>query len=512
MHAVLRRYGPVFLMSLLWSCCLAPGLRAEETAAPVIPEASRGALRHGTLATIDTGGQFVPAPTPGQATHLHPGVDLVAPCGTPVYAAASGRVVDAISSAADPDFAFLGYMVRIQHAATGSDQPHPQQLREVQRRLHQAGFDAGPIDGLLGRRTRAALHDYQAYRGLPVTGKPDAATLTALGVTTPETDTGGGLYSLYLYLQGPPPVAVGQRVSGGRTVIGRVGSSGVAQACYTHFEMRRFPTRYLPDRTWNDPRSIYGRNSQHAAQLLRQYWVDPEAYLGRPAPAAGASAAFPGAGAANATTARLTLRDGRALVGQIQHGALEVESSLDTVTVDAATIASLGHDSMTLRDGSVITGRPVGGHLTVDTAYGSFTLPAHQIDTIVVTSARASAVPEAAPKPPAHLQHRTTRGDAGQPRPRSDTRVARAYPELVRLRVLNDTDQILHVYIDGSQDYVRLRPRQVLSRELAAGQHHIKATAVLELGPVLMPLGSFDSSVHIRDDAIIRISSSDLLR
>jgi hypothetical protein len=53
--------------------------------------------------------------------------------------------------------------------------------------LKQEGFDPGPIDGTLGSQTRAALRQYQAKRGLPVTGLPDEATQKALGVQT-QTD------------------------------------------------------------------------------------------------------------------------------------------------------------------------------------------------------------------------------------------------------------------------------------------------------------------------------------
>lgn len=53
-------------------------------------------------------------------------------------------------------------------------------LRAAQRTLESAGFDVGPIDGILGPRTRAALRAYQEKQGLPRSGKLDAATLKAL--------------------------------------------------------------------------------------------------------------------------------------------------------------------------------------------------------------------------------------------------------------------------------------------------------------------------------------------
>ncbi len=42
---------------------------------------------------------------------------------------------------------------------------------ELQRSLNTLGFDAGPVDGLPGRRTAAAVRAFQASRGFPVTGE-----------------------------------------------------------------------------------------------------------------------------------------------------------------------------------------------------------------------------------------------------------------------------------------------------------------------------------------------------
>ena len=43
----------------------------------------------------------------------------------------------------------------------------------VQRALAGRGFNPGPIDGRLGRRTEATLAAFQAAYGLKITGKPD---------------------------------------------------------------------------------------------------------------------------------------------------------------------------------------------------------------------------------------------------------------------------------------------------------------------------------------------------
>jgi hypothetical protein len=54
--------------------------------------------------------------------------------------------------------------------------------RRVQQRLKVLGFDPGPVDGLWGPESQAALRRYQETYALPVTGEVDRATLTALGL------------------------------------------------------------------------------------------------------------------------------------------------------------------------------------------------------------------------------------------------------------------------------------------------------------------------------------------
>lgn len=53
-------------------------------------------------------------------------------------------------------------------------------LRAAQLYLRFAGFDPGPVDGVMGGRTRAALTAFQTQQGLDATGAVDAAVLDAL--------------------------------------------------------------------------------------------------------------------------------------------------------------------------------------------------------------------------------------------------------------------------------------------------------------------------------------------
>jgi hypothetical protein len=53
-------------------------------------------------------------------------------------------------------------------------------IGQAQEQLKAAGFNPGPIDGVLGPRTRDALRRYQVSRGLPSTGGLDEATRQVL--------------------------------------------------------------------------------------------------------------------------------------------------------------------------------------------------------------------------------------------------------------------------------------------------------------------------------------------
>ncbi len=53
-------------------------------------------------------------------------------------------------------------------------------LRAAQLYLTFCGFDPGPVDGILGSRTRAALIDFQNQQGMPTTGEVSDAVLEKL--------------------------------------------------------------------------------------------------------------------------------------------------------------------------------------------------------------------------------------------------------------------------------------------------------------------------------------------
>jgi len=63
-----------------------------------------------------------------------------------------------------------------------NDLPPDEVITNVQTQLYNEGYYNGPIDGILGPDTRAAIADYQADHGLAVTAAIDEPTVESLGL------------------------------------------------------------------------------------------------------------------------------------------------------------------------------------------------------------------------------------------------------------------------------------------------------------------------------------------
>lgn len=66
------------------------------------------------------------------------------------------------------------------------------EVRGAQMALRDRGFDPGPIDGVMGPRTEAAVRDFQSKENMQVTGTLDADTraklLASAPAASPTTD------------------------------------------------------------------------------------------------------------------------------------------------------------------------------------------------------------------------------------------------------------------------------------------------------------------------------------
>jgi murein L,D-transpeptidase YcbB/YkuD len=60
---------------------------------------------------------------------------------------------------------------------------HSEQVKSAQKALQDKGKDPGPIDGIMGPKTMAALRAFQKDQNLPQTGRLDDQTRDKLGVS-----------------------------------------------------------------------------------------------------------------------------------------------------------------------------------------------------------------------------------------------------------------------------------------------------------------------------------------
>ena len=67
-------------------------------------------------------------------------------------------------------------------AAVGAPSPEEMQqaVRNIQAILNDNGFDAGPVDGIMGDKTREAIIAFQRQHGLTPTGEVDQAFVRKL--------------------------------------------------------------------------------------------------------------------------------------------------------------------------------------------------------------------------------------------------------------------------------------------------------------------------------------------
>jgi peptidoglycan hydrolase-like protein with peptidoglycan-binding domain len=75
------------------------------------------------------------------------------------------------------------------NAAPASQDRYAGFVEDIQKKLHENGFDAGPVNGVFDSKTQAALAQFQLSRTLPVSGMLDERTLAELGVAPPPSET-----------------------------------------------------------------------------------------------------------------------------------------------------------------------------------------------------------------------------------------------------------------------------------------------------------------------------------
>lgn len=124
--------------------------------------------------------------------------------------------------------------------------PSTQEGKQIQGSLNYFGFDAGSVDGQLGRKSRNAISQYQAYLGYPVTGNLNdfekdllisshqrALASGHLATQQAMSHPDGSRILLRIYLQErmaqPPQPVYGQQPATTMANVGGTGTYGVPQ-------------------------------------------------------------------------------------------------------------------------------------------------------------------------------------------------------------------------------------------------------------------------------------------
>jgi peptidoglycan hydrolase-like protein with peptidoglycan-binding domain len=158
--------------------------------------------------------QSTSASAPGQQTATPPAANV--PSGTKVKARHTDTLVQPVNKP-----------VKIT----------PSEIKAAQEKLDTKGYDAGPADGRMGPRTRAALRHFQADEGLSQTGRLDQETLAKLDIGAVNTlgaapaDLGRGGKAFGHDIKQGHPEAAGKAIAHGTENFGRkVGQGTVSGA------------------------------------------------------------------------------------------------------------------------------------------------------------------------------------------------------------------------------------------------------------------------------------------
>jgi peptidoglycan hydrolase-like protein with peptidoglycan-binding domain len=103
--------------------------------------------------------------------------------GSSATGSASGTTSGSAASGASSPSASGDKQSRSASAGGQSQTGGDERIKQVQQTLKDQGHDAGPVDGVMGPKTQAALKEFQSAKGLKDSGQLDRETMAALGVS-----------------------------------------------------------------------------------------------------------------------------------------------------------------------------------------------------------------------------------------------------------------------------------------------------------------------------------------
>jgi peptidoglycan hydrolase-like protein with peptidoglycan-binding domain len=103
--------------------------------------------------------------------------------GSSAMDSASGTTSGSAASGASSPSASGDKQPRSASAGGQSQAGGDEKIKQVQQKLKDQGHDAGPVDGIMGPKTQAALKEFQSAKSLKQSGQLDRETMAALGVS-----------------------------------------------------------------------------------------------------------------------------------------------------------------------------------------------------------------------------------------------------------------------------------------------------------------------------------------
>jgi peptidoglycan hydrolase-like protein with peptidoglycan-binding domain len=100
---------------------------------------------------------------------------LLRPCcrsapGSSATGSASGTTSGSAASGASSPSSSSDKQSRSASAGGQSQAGGDEKIKQVQQKLKDQGHDAGPVDGIMGPKTQAALKEFQSAKGLKDSG------------------------------------------------------------------------------------------------------------------------------------------------------------------------------------------------------------------------------------------------------------------------------------------------------------------------------------------------------
>lgn len=204
--------------------------------------------------------------------------------------------------------------------------------------------------------------------------------------------------------------------------------------------------------------------------------------------------------AAQPAPTRVLTNDGSVVNGTITGGALVLRTTFGAdLHVDPRRVQSLIGNALTLDDGSVIRGTLGSGQLQFTSAFGTLTIPVDRLTEIQNVKAQTPTTPPPTGQTP--------------PAPTATAKVTTTTPKAVsappKVQFVNETRRTLSVCVNDETPCLQIGPNASLTRTYQTNALRLRVESTTTLGPLIIATGSFERSVQVEQDTVVRVTEGD---